>query len=315
MTYFSRKMGHDILSSTALFDLVEDPVFLFEDDQNSFRTIYANPSALALLPDQELIGSRIEELLLPEQSRKALQYFHSAQLTQNSLAFIDTIKLPHGEFTGETTLQPLVTEDGQCHYLLATVKDMTASAQKQRELEQSGAEHNKLESLIKLNVDAIFEMNASQEIIQVNKAACRATGLREDQLLGQSFLSSVAAISSEQVQSHINQVLTGTPVEFEMSIDSGDKPASLLTSLTPIVIDNRVTGFFAHAKTMTKQKQTEQRLQRDVQRYKSLFDNHPHGLFTFDQTGKLESITASTENITGYTLQELQENIIVAHLA
>ena len=217
MTYFSRKMGHDILSSTALFDLVQDPVFLFEDDQGSFRNIYANPSALALLPDQELIGSRIEELLLPEQSRKALQYFQSAQSTQSSLAFIDTIKLPHGEFTGETTLQPLVTEDGQCHYLLATVKDMTASVQKQHGLEQSGAEHDKLESLIKLN-----------------------------------------------------------------------------------------------AKTMTEQKQTERRLQRDVQRYKSLFDNHPHGLFTFDQTGKLESITAATENITGYTLQELQDETILS---
>ena len=221
MTYFSRKLGYDILGSTALFDLVQDPVFLFEDDQASFRTIYANPSALALLPEQELIGSRIEELLLPEQCRKALQYFHSAQSTQSSLAFIDTIKLPHGEFTGETTLQQLVTEDGQCHYLLATVKDMTASVQNQQELDQSGAEHEKLESLFKLNVDAIFEMNTKQEIVQVNKAASRVTGLREDQLLGQSFLSSVAATSSEQAQSHIDQVLTGTPVEFEMGINSG----------------------------------------------------------------------------------------------
>lgn len=312
MTYFSRKTGHDILNSTALFDLVQDPVFLFEDDQGSFRTIYANPSALALLPDQELIGSRIEELLLPEQSRKALQYFHSAQSTQSSLAFIDAIKLPHGEFTGETTLQPLVTEDGQCHYILATVKDMTANVQKQHELDQSGAERNKLESLIKLNADAIFEMNTSQEIIQVNKAACRATGMQEDQLLGQSFLSLVAAPSFEQAQSHIKQVLTGTPVEFEMGIDSGDEPSTMLTSLTPIVIASRVTGFFAHAKTITQQKQTEQRLQRDVQRYKSLFDNHPHGLFTFDPTGKLESITASTENITGYTLQELQDETLLS---
>lgn len=311
MTYFSRKMGHDILGSTALFDLVQDPVFLFEDDQGSFRNIYANPPALALLPEQELIGSRIEELLVPEQCRKALQYFHSVQSTQSSLTFIDAIKLPHGEFTGETTLQPLVTEDGQCHYIVATVKDMTASIRKQRELDQSGTEQNKLDSLIKLNADALFEMNMQQEIIRVNKAACRVMGVREDQLLGQSFLSLVAPISFEQARSHIAQVLTGTPVEFEMSINSGDAPV-LLTSLTPIVINNCVTGFFAYAKTITEQKQTEQRLQRDVQRYKSLFDNHPHGIFTFDQTGKLESIAAATESITGYTYHELQDETFLS---
>ncbi|MEZ0481206.1 PAS domain S-box protein [Planococcus sp. SSTMD024] len=304
MTYFSRKMGQDIMGSTALFDLVQDPVFLFEDDRGSFRTIYANPPALALLPGQELIGSRIEELLLPEQSRKALQYLHSAQSSQHSLAFIDTLKLPAGEYTGETTLQPLVTEDGQCHYVLATVKEMTSNSS---ELFPANMELHKLDSLFSHNADALFEVDMQQVIVRANKAASRVTQQSEAQLLGHSFLSLVDGRFREQAQSHIDQVLSGRAVEFEMAIESGEEPVVVLTNLTPIVIDHSVTGFYALAKIIAEQKQTEQRLQHDVQRYKSLFDNHPHGLFTFDQTGKLESITAATETITGYTLQELQD--------
>ena len=49
-------------------------------------------------------------------------------------------------------------------------------------------------------------------------------------------------------------------------------------------------------------------MRENEQRYKSLFDNHPHGIFTFDRTGHLESIKAGTENITGYSFEELKAN-------
>lgn len=41
------KFGKDILTSTPLFDLIKDPIFLMEEDQGSFRYIYVNPSGLA----------------------------------------------------------------------------------------------------------------------------------------------------------------------------------------------------------------------------------------------------------------------------
>lgn len=316
MTYFSRKTGHDILGSTNFFDLIQDPIFLMEDDEDSFRNIYANPPAMALLPDRDVVGRRIEELLLPEQSGKVLDYYKTAQASQRSLEFIETLDLPHGEFIGETMLQPVVTEDGHCHYILATVKDVTEREHKQRALRkpEGGLEidRSKLDSLIDHNANAVFEMDPQQTIIRLNKAASDVTGYAPEQLLGQSFLSLVADSSLEQTRSRIDQALAGTAVEFETSIHAGDQLAILQVSLVPSLADENFLGFYAIAKNITQQKHTEQLLQRNVQRYKSLFDNHPHGLFTFDHTGKLESIAAATESITGYMLQELQDKTLVS---
>ncbi|MBT2583865.1 PAS domain S-box protein [Planococcus sp. ISL-109] len=312
MNYFPRKTGQDIFSSTDLFDLIQDPIFLMEDDHDSFRYIYANPPALALLPGQEIIGSRIEEVLLPEQSRTLLHYYKKAQSSQSSLTFTETVELPNGDFAGETMLHPVVTEDGKCHYILATVKDITERERKKRDLQNTTRdieiERKKLGSLVEHNASAVFEVDQQRKIIRVNKAAIEVTGFSEEQLLGQSFLSLVADSSLEQALSYVDQAFTGVSGEFETSIYTEDHQLAIFqVSTIPIIIEETVTGIYAIAKTITEQKKTERRLRENVQRYKSLFDNHPHGIFTFDRTGTLENIAAATESIIGYSLKELQD--------
>ncbi|MGM0898206.1 MAG: PAS domain S-box protein [Bacillota bacterium] len=310
MKYFSRNIGQDILTSTALFDLIEDPIFLMEEDQDSYRYLYVNPPALALLPGQKIIGSRIEEVLAPELSSSLLQYYKKVQATQKPLEFIGTIELAGSEFNGETVLNPIVTEDGQCRHILAVVRDVTERERKKRDLEKTKKdieiERKRLDSLVEHNTNAVFEFDQQQQITRVNKTATEVTGFSEQQLLHRSIFPLVADSSLEQTLSHFEKAFAGIAGEFETSIHTKERQLAILQVNTiPIIIDGKVIGIYAIAKDITQQHQTERLLHENKQRYQSLFDNHPHGIFTFDRSGNLESINAGAEKIIGYSLEEL----------
>ena len=71
----SKEIGQDISASTALFDLIQDPILLLTEDGESYRYLYANPAAIAIMPKQEIIGCLIEEVFLPEQSQTIIQQY------------------------------------------------------------------------------------------------------------------------------------------------------------------------------------------------------------------------------------------------
>ncbi|WKA54643.1 PAS domain S-box protein [Planococcus shixiaomingii] len=310
MKYFSEKIGPDNLASTILFDLIKDPVFLMEEDRESFRYIYANPSALAMLPLHEVIGSRIEEVLSPEISRKLIQQYKHVQSTQKPMEFTERIELDNSEFIGETMLNPIVAEDGRCHYILAIVRDVTERERKKQDLQKTQREieieRKRLNSLVENNANAVFEFDHQKNFISINKKVTEVTGFSEEELLGQSIVSLVVDSCLEEALSYFEKALEGNAVEFETIIYTKNQEMAIFhVNTVPIIVEEKVIGIYAIAKEITEQKKMERLLRESEQRYKSIFDNHPHGILTFDRTGNLESINAGTETITGYSMNEL----------
>ncbi|MDN7242402.1 PAS domain S-box protein [Planococcus sp. N028] len=310
MKYFSEKIGPDNLASTILFDLIKDPVFLMEEDHESFRYIYANPSALAMLPLHEVIGSRIEEVLSPEISRKLIQQYKHVQSTQKPMEFTERIELDNSEFIGETMLNPIVAEDGRCHYILAIVRDVTERERKKQDLQKTQREieieRKRLNSLVENNANAVFEFDHQKNFISINKKVTEVTGFSEEELLGQSIVSLVVDSCLEEALSYFEKALEGNAVEFETIIYTKNQEMAIFhVNTVPIIVEEKVIGIYAIAKEITEQKKMERLLRESEQRYKSIFDNHPHGILTFDRTGNLESINAGTETITGYSMNEL----------
>ncbi|TWT27284.1 PAS domain S-box protein [Planomicrobium sp. CPCC 101110] len=310
MKNFSASTAQDILVSTALFDLIKDPVFLMEEDRDSFRYVYVNPSGLAILPVQEVLGSRLEEVMLPEQSRILTHYYRKVQTVQEPVEFIERIETEQGEFIGETMLNPILGETGQCQYILAIVRDVTEKERKKTDLQKRQREieieRTRLNSLVENNAYAVFEFDQEKNFISINKKVIEATGFSEEELLGQSIVSLVVDSCLEDTFAQFEKALQGNAVEFETTIHTKDQQmATFHINTIPIIVEEKVIGIYAIAKEVTEQKKTERLLRESQQRYKSLFDNHPHGIFTFDRNGNVESINAGAENITGYSGKEL----------
>lgn len=311
MKDYTEKISRDILSSTSLLDLIKDPVFLMAKDQDSFRYIYVNPAALNLIKLQDIVGSRIEEVLPPEQSRQLIQNYRKVQTTHQTLEFTENLGTLDNGFIGETVLNPILSDDGECLYILAIVRDVTERENKKQDLiktqKEIEIERKRLNSLVENNANAVFEFDADKKFIGLNKMFTAGTGYTAEELLGQSILFLMTENCLEETSLNFDKALSGQAIDFETSIYTKDhQVATFQMNTIPIIVEEKVIGVYAIAKGITEQKKTERLLRESEQRYKSLFDNHPHGILTFDRTGNLVSINAGVEKISGYTLEELR---------
>lgn len=312
MKDLSMKLGQDILASTALFDVVRDPVFLMEEDNGSFRYLYVNPSALALMPTKDLIGKRIEDVLDGEQSQKINDYHHDVIAAGKSVEFLGKADTKDGEFIGEILLNPIFSADGQCCHILSIIRDVTEREYKKKDLQatqkQIEIERKRLDSIVENNTNAVFEFDEQKKFLRINQKVTEVTGLTEDELIGQSVVSMVVESCLEDTLYHFDQALQGHAIDFETAIYNKDQSIiNFYVNPIPIVVDEKVIGVYIIAKDITEQKKMMDLLQESEQRYKSLYANHPHGIFTFNRHGFLESINAGAENITGYAIQELKD--------
>ncbi|GKW45972.1 PAS domain S-box protein [Planococcus sp. NCCP-2050] len=312
MKDLSMKLGQDILASTALFDVVKDPVFLMEEDNGSFRYLYVNPSALALMPTQDLIGKRIEDVLNGEQSQNINSYHQEVITAGKSVEFLEKVDTKDGEFIGETVLNPIFSADGQCRHILSIIRDVTEREYKKKDLQatqkQIEIERKRLDSIVENNANAVFEFDEQKKFLRINQKVTEVTGLTEEELIGHSVVAMVVESCLEDTLYHFDQALQGHAIDFETAIYNKDGAIiNFYVNTIPIVVDDEVIGVYIIAKDITEQKKMMGLLQESEQRYKSLYANHPHGIFTFDRHGFLESINAGAENITGYTIQELKD--------
>lgn len=315
----TEKSGRDISAYTALFDVMKDPVLLMAKDRDSFRYLYANPAALAILPVTEISGRCIDELFPPEQSGVLIQHYQTVHATQQAVEFTERIETENGEFYGETMLNPIIDENGECLYVLAIVRDVTERERKKRALlktqREMEIERKRLTSLIENNANAVFEFDQHKNFIHVNEMVTAATGYSEEELLGESILSLVTEDCLGETSANFEKALTGQAIDFVTTIYTKTrKQATFQVNTVPIIIEGEVIGIYVIARDITEQKQMERLLQENEQRFKSLFENHPHGILTFDLAGSLTSVNAGAEQITGYTMKELQAKPFLAFI-
>ncbi|WP_372868598.1 PAS domain-containing protein, partial [Planomicrobium okeanokoites] len=308
--YYIENIDQDFLASTALLDIIEDPVFLMKEEQGSFKYMYANPAALTVLDLTEIKGLQIGEYLPPKLCRQLMPHYRMVQSTRKSVEFTERIQTVNGGFIGETKLNPIVSKDGRCLYVLAIVRDVTERERKKQELldtqREMEIERKRLSSLVNNNANPVFEFDQHQRFISLNKIVAEATGFSEEELLGSSILSLVADHCLDEARLNVEKALKGQALDFEVSIYTKSRQIEVLHLNTiPIIIEENVIGVYAIAKAITKQKEMGRLLLESEQRYKSLFENHPHGIMTFDKAGNLSSINKRIESITGHNLTEL----------
>lgn len=90
-----------------------------------------------------------------------------------------------------------------------------------------------------------------------------------------------------------------------------------LGKVTPLERPVRTTTFVSAAKAALrgrirqyKFRASQRQLMESEQRFKSLFEHHPDGIFIRDLSGKLISVNKALENMLGYTAEELQNTSV-----
>ncbi|PSL40230.1 PAS domain S-box-containing protein/diguanylate cyclase (GGDEF)-like protein [Planomicrobium soli] len=300
MKYFSETVALDVLTSTALFDLIQDLVFLMEEEHETFRYIYANPAAFNILQLQEnIVGSPIENVMSPEQAEILIEHYREVQSTKKSVEFIQRIETENGEIVGETVLNPIVTEEGQCKYILAIVRDVTERERAKRALIET---KEKLEVFWENATDPVFFINTEGEILKVNSAFEETFEYSEKEVLSRKG-SIVPQNMKAAASTLVKKIMEGETVNSHETIrlTKSGNPLNIISSYTPVRNANRdIIGATIFYKNVTELKKAEKDLQKSQEKYKLITESAFDIITLIDPAGLIEYVSPSNEKILGY---------------
>lgn len=135
-------------------------------------------------------------------------------------------------------------------------------------------------SLFEYNQSPSYLMDRNGIFTQVNDATLLITGYTREELVGASF---VPLITQEFVQDTIRQferTVGGESLTFETAISQKNGTIVCLNvNITPIIIDEKITGVIGMAFDITKEKVAERKLIESENRYRSLIDLSPEVIF------------------------------------
>ncbi|MES1045409.1 hypothetical protein BLX88_13700 [Bacillus obstructivus] len=310
MERFLEDVGSNVQTFFTIFDSITDLIFIIESDGTSFRYVYANHSTSKVLQSgKNIVGKRVEEIVPKEHASRMISYYNKVILTRKSIELIQKIVTSEGEMIGETSLNPLI-QNGQVRYIIGIVRDITERKRKEQEnietkrkLEKS---QKRLSSLVEHNSDAIYESDLQGNFISINKVITEITGFRTNELVGKSITNFIVEEYLEETTLHFRKAVSGRNEEYETWIytKSGEK-VHLNVKNVPIIVDGIVVGVYGIAQDITEKSRLETRLKESEQRYKSLFENHPEAIFSFDLNGNFTSGNLGVEKVTGYSFDEL----------
>ncbi|MFD1040665.1 PAS domain S-box protein [Virgibacillus byunsanensis] len=313
MQQFLDKLGRDLEAIESMFNTIEDLLFIMNFDGNSFRYEYVNLPGLNMLNvgREEVIGSKIEDIMSSKVANNLIANYHQVIQTKERVNFEETIESNNGEFVGETSLNPILTNDGECEYILAIVRDVTERRHNEQELsdtkEQLERKQKRLHSLVSQNDDAVFELDLNGNFKKINDSVTRITAYEEKELLGNSF-SILVEGNSEDVKEHFNQVIEGeTHQELEVSVYHRDGHVLLLQVRTiPVIIDGILEGVYGIAKDITKEKEMENELNEVKSQLELAWDNTMDAIFLIAQDGSVLTANPTFEKTFGYHEQEIK---------
>jgi diguanylate cyclase (GGDEF)-like protein/PAS domain S-box-containing protein len=99
---------------------------------------------------------------------------------------------------------------------------------------------------------------------------------------------------------------TGETVESATVFrDADNRPYPVRMRLVPARVGDRIVGVIGFARDGRMLRNIEDRFIRSEQQFRSLFENHPDGLALHDLEGRFTRVNASTERLTGYSVDEL----------
>ncbi|MBB6447941.1 PAS domain S-box protein [Bacillus benzoevorans] len=311
MKHFIEKVGRDVLSLTSILDAIVDLVFLMKVDGDSFRYIFVNESAKKVLNTKDnILGKRLEEAAPKEVFRILAKKYRQARLTKKPLKFRETLKTANGEFYGETTLSPIIKEDGECSYVMAIVRDITERIQRERQLKETQKtlvkQQKRLHSLLENNGDAVIEFDREGNFVEVNKITAEVTGYQEYELLGTSFIPLIAEESLEDTMRYFERALSGSKEEFETIIKHAEgQKIQVAVKNIPIIIDGVLDGVYCIAKDVTETKRIEEEIHKKTEEIEAFWTYTSDPIVFFNMKGEVERINPAFEKTFEFAEKEI----------
>lgn len=170
----------------------------------------------------------------------------------------------------------------------------------------SGLSREEYRALVENINDLLFSVDAEGRITYLSPVVASMSGYEPHEALGRNFAEFVCAADLPEVIESFHSTMAGVgkPLEFRLLQKSGDV-RWVRSSSRPIVEDGRPAGVRGVITDLTERKGAESALRESEQRLREFVDNASDVIYTHDLNGRLHSINAAGERLTGYRREEV----------
>lgn len=288
----------------ALIENIPVPILILELHSDLSISIFDANDACASHFDY----TKEELLKLPPQKLVSKEaWIHLSNMKELSVDDVTKIETTHITKNG-TSIPVLVTIKLQkidhTTYILSTFQDIT---DKRNIEDQLMIIDKQLHSLFHYNPDLIFMLDKEGFFTNVNPANNKILKYTAAEMLQMHYKDVLHPNDLERMNHIFDQVLAHQTVQEVLKVYNKDRMVLLLDiTAVPIIIDNEVRGVIGVARDITEERQMSERLQISEQRYKSVLENNIDAVLSFDLYGRFTYVNKATENMMGYTEDELR---------
>jgi PAS domain S-box-containing protein len=194
-------------------------------------------------------------------------------------------------------------EAGEIQGVFAAARDVTERKQGEGKLRAASLYSR---SLIEASLDPLVTINAEGKITDVNQATESVTGFSRAQLIDSDFSNYFT--KPDEARAGYQKVFTeGLVRDYPLAIrHKSGKVTDVLYNATVYRNEaGEIQGVFAAARDVTERKQAEEKLRAASLYSRSLIEASLDPLVTISANGKITDVNKSTEEVTGFSRDQL----------
>lgn len=273
---------------------------------NDFSYEYINKTAIERTGLKE---SDVEKSIFEVESRGNAAYYcknhRQVVQTKQKMQFEDSYMSPEGKlYYSEVKLTPLFDEEKVTHIVIL-VHDITDKKLAEMELVESKERLNesklKYQSLFQYNLDTIFSLNLSGQVLITNLATKSLTGYTSNEFVGLSPKDLVLKQDKEIVEKCFKKAIAGIAASANVrAIDKNNQQVELIVKFIPIIVNTQTTGVYAILRDVTEEKDLVKKLMESEKHFRVITENTEDLIALIEVNGKIAYLSPSCERILGF---------------
>lgn len=265
----------------ALVESSDDHIFIVGRDH---RLQYVNAAAARLFgrPPDEMVGKALQELFPADSATHQETMVRRVFETGETVRRQARIVFPQGELWLDVSLVPLKNELSEVTAVAGINRDITRQKLAESSLRAS---EERYRVLAETSPDMIFIIDRDDSVQYVNAAAAAGLGQRAEKVVGKPRRELFEPEAAEAQGAALRHVFeTGEPLVSQVDRLFPQGEVWLDSSLVPISNEaGEVMAVFGVSRDVTDVKRTHDALSAAEERYRTLFEQIPDGVYVFDE--------------------------------
>lgn len=204
----------------------------------------------------------------------------------------------------------IYNEQNEPHRLMGTATNITEQKETELALKES---EKKLETILNNLPEAVIEVDLKGNINFVNQVGTIFSGLDHKSMIGMNILNlDLKIIDSDYNEldisdSPIKRALTRgeKTIGNEFGIQREDHVKWIMSNVVPLYKEGKIYGAIASYKDITLRKEYEQKIIRNEERYRNIFQNIQNVYYEHDIDGNILELSPSVKFVSGFEREEL----------